>query len=105
MNLEINIDKTRINTLNGGKNDAEITVDFSSLWEQIYVNYSHLHMDILLMIPVLTNEYMRVELSKEVVVADIVDKKVMFHLSYELEDDTSRTPYGEAQLRGYRLVV
>ena len=105
MQIFVTVDSKRIHNLNGSKNEADVTVDLSELWKQIVQRFTHIYMEISLEIPVVVNQSIQMELSREFAVKDIVDRKVQFTVDYSGENDRSRLPSGVAKVKGYQKVT
>jgi len=103
MELNINVETSRIESWNGEKEEALITVDLSQWWDQIVNHYTHLFMEISIMIPTQPDRTLWMDVERDVEVKKISEKRVMFTVYYSAIDDTTREPFGEAKIRGYSL--
>lgn len=104
MDLYVRVKKEKIQNQNGRSNQAFITVDLQKLWSNIVNRFTHIHLEVEVKIPILPDEYMRIQLTREVEVEKIIDQKVEFVVTYGEEEDATRELSGEAILSGYQLI-
>ena len=65
MQFLVTVDSKGIYNLNGSENAADVTVDLSELWSQIYHRFTHIYMNISLAIPVVVNQSIQIEMTGE----------------------------------------